>query len=205
MRINLIPDELRPSRASPVPYMPLAGLLAISLIWIITQFAVASGARGEAQGYKKECKRLALQLKAFKKLPGRTEHAESERDSLKLKAAAVTALSNNGFVCTDVLQALAEAASDNLRLTAVSIDLARGAVTITGYGSPERADIDAASFVRSLNKNKAILGAFQGAELNYCNSSRRGETTVKQFGISLTFRGEGVQTTPDDDKENERG
>jgi len=205
MRINLIPDELRPSRASPVPYMPLAGLLAISLIWIITQFAVASGARGEAQGYKKEYKRLALQLKAFKKLPGRTEHAEGERDALKLKAAAVTALSNNGFVCTDVLQALAEAASDNLRLTAVSIDLARGAVTITGYGSPERADIDAASFVRSLNKNKAILGAFQGAELNYCNSSRRGETTVKQFGISLTFRDERMQATPDDDKENERG
>ncbi len=48
MRINLIPDELRPSRASPVPYMPLAGLLAISLVWIITQFASVAGARSEA-------------------------------------------------------------------------------------------------------------------------------------------------------------
>ena len=45
MKINLIPKELRPSRASPVPYMPLIGLLGISLVWIVTQFALVSGAR----------------------------------------------------------------------------------------------------------------------------------------------------------------
>lgn len=205
MRINLIPNELRPSRASPVPYMPLAGLLAISLIWTITQFASVAGARSEASGYRKEHRRLALQLKALKNLPGRVEHAEGERDTLKLKAAAVTVLTKNGFVCTNVLQALAKAASDDLCLTSVSIDFARGTVTIKGYGSEGTADIDAASFVRSLNQNKAILRAFHAAELNYCNSSRRGETTVKQFGISLMFRGEGAQTMPDGGKEDGRG
>lgn len=205
MRINLIPDKLRPSRASPVPYMPLAGLLAISLIWIVTQFASVGGARSEASDYRKEHKRLALQLKEFKNLPGRVEHAEGERDTLKLKAAAVTVLTHSGFVCTDVLQALAKAASDDLCLTSVSIDFARGSVTIKGYGSEGTADIDAASFVKSLNQNKAILRAFHSAELNYCNSSRRGETTVKQFGVSLTFRDEGVQTTLADDKEDKSG
>jgi len=205
VRINLIPDELRPNRASPVPYMPLAGFLAISLVWVVTQFASVAGARSEASDYRKEHRRLVLQLKEFKNLPGRIEHAEGERDTLKLKAAAVTVLTHGGFVCTDVLEALAKAESDDLCLTSVSIDFARGSVTIKGYGSEGTADIDAASFVRSLNQNRAILRVFHAAELNYCNSSRRGETTVKQFGISLTFRDEVLPTTPADGKEDGRG
>ena len=120
MNINLIPNELRPGRASPVPYMPLVGVVGISLVWVVTQFAAVSGARTEASDYRKEHKRLAIQLKEFKNLPGRTEHARSERDTLKLKAAAVTVLTHSGFVCTDVLQGLAKAASGNLRLTEIT-------------------------------------------------------------------------------------
>ena len=205
MNINLIPNELRPGRASPVPYMPLVGVVGISLVWVVTQFAAVSGARTEASDYRKEHKRLAIQLKEFKNLPGRTEHARSERDTLKLKAAAVTVLTHSGFVCTDVLQGLAKAASGNLRLTDVSIDRARGTVTVKGYGSADTADIDAASFVRALNQDKSILSVFHGAELNYCNSSQRGEAAVKQFGISLRFRNGAVQTMLAADKENKRG
>jgi hypothetical protein len=186
--------------------MPLVGFLAISLVWIITQFASVGGARSEARDYRRENKRLALQLKAFKSLPGRVEHAEGERDTLKLKAAAITVLTRSGFVCTNILQALAEAASGDLCLMSVSIDVSRGNVTIKGYGSEERADIDAASFVRSLNQNKTIMSASHGAELNYCNSSRRGEITVKQFGVSFTLRDGPVLAAPaDDKKEDKRG
>ena len=205
MKINLIPNELRPSRASPVPYMPLAGLVGISLVWIITQFAAVSGARGEAADYKREHRRLVLQLKAFKNLPGRSEHAEGERDTLKLKAAAVTLLTHSGFACTDVLQGLAEAASDALRLTAVSIDLDRGTVSVKGYGSADTADIEASSFVRALNQNKAILSTFHGAELDYCNSTQRAGAAVKEFSISLFFRHRTAGGASADDKENKSG
>ncbi len=205
MKINLIPKEFRPSRASPVPYMPLAGLIGISLVWIVTQFAMVSGAHTEARDYRREHNRLSRQLTEFKKLPGRAEHAEGERDSLKLKAAAVTALTHSGFVCTDVMQALAKATSENVRLTTVSIDFGRGIVTIKGYGNVETADIEAASFVKSLNQNKTILAAFYGAELKYCNSSRRGAVVVKEFGISLTFRDEPVRAVVADKEESNRG
>ncbi|MFH1730389.1 MAG: hypothetical protein ABIF82_01915 [Planctomycetota bacterium] len=188
MRINLIPDELRPTRASPVPYMPLAGLVAISLIWVVTQFAVSSSVRGKTLGYKKELERLFVQLKAYKGLPERMTRAEGERDTLKLKAAAVTALTNTGFVCTRVLEALAAAASEELRLTSVSIDFDQGVATLKGYGSEENANIEVASFVRALNRNKAILATFRGAELNYCNSSQRGQTLIKEFAVSMRFR-----------------
>ncbi len=193
MRINLIPDELRPTRASPVPYMPIAGLLAIGLVWLITQFAAASGAEDKTADYKTELKRLSSQLIAYNNLPDRTVRAETERDSLKLKAAAVTALTHTGFPCTPVLEALGEAATDELRLTSILVDIPAGTAMLKGYGSAEKADIEAASFVRALNRSKAILATFVGAELNYCTGSRRGGADVKEFSVSLRFRGDRLQ------------
>lgn len=205
MRINLIPDELRPTRASPVPYMPLAGLVAISLIWVITQFAVSSSARGKTLDYREELKRLAVQLKPYKGLPERTAHAEGERDTLKLKAAAVTALTNTGFVSTRVLEALAEAASEELRLTSVSIDFGQGVATLKGYGSEENANIEVTSFVRALNRNKAILATFRGVELNYCNSVQRGEILIKEFAVSMKFRADRLRQMLEDGAEKANG
>lgn len=205
MRINLIPDELRPTRASPVPYMPLAGLIAIGLIWVVTQFAVSASARGKTSDCRKELERLSVQLKAYKGLPERATHAEGERDRLKLKAAAVTALTNSGFVCARVLEALARAASEELSLTTVSIDFDKGVATLKGYGSEENANIEVASFVRALNRDKAILAIFRGAELNYCNSNPRGGTLTKEFAVSMKFRADRIRQMLEGSREGANG
>jgi len=205
MRINLIPDELRPTRASPVPYMPLAGLIAIGLIWVITQFAVSASARGKTSDCRKELRRLSVQLKAYKGLPERAAHAEEKRDRLKLKAAAVTGLTNTGFVCVRVLEALAKAASEELRLTSVSIDFDKGVATLKGYGSEENANIEVASFVRALNRDKAILAMFRGVELNYCDSSQRGGTPIKEFAVSMKFRAGRLRQMLEDGAEEANG
>jgi len=205
MRINLIPDELRPTRASPVPYMPLAGLIAIGLIWVVTQFAVSASARGKTSDCRKELKRLSVQLRAYKGLPERAACVESESDTLKLKAAAATALTHTGFVCTCVLEALAAAASEELRLTSVSMDFDKGVATLRGYGSEENANIEVASFVRALNRSKAILATFSGAELNYCNSSERGRTLIKEFAVSMKFRAGRIRQMLEDGAEGADG
>lgn len=188
MRINLIPKDLRPTRPSPVPYMPLGGLVLLSAIWLVTQFAAASGARGRHEEYQAELGRVSRQLGRYKELPGRVAHAESERELLQQKAAAVTVLTRRAVICSTILQAFAETASPELRLMAVSVDLAAGAVTLTGYGGEENTDVAVANFLRSLNSNRAILAAFTGAELEYCSHSRRGGRPVKQFSIRLNFR-----------------
>ena len=206
MRINLIPEGLRPTRPSPVPYMPLAGLAAISVIWLITQFAAASQARTKLKEYGSECARVSKRLAEHKELPGRLAHAESERDALQLKGAAVTALTHSGFVCSKVLQALAETASPELRLMAVSLDFDQGKATLTGYGSEETADIEVATFLRSLNANRAVRDTFVGARLDHCNSARRNDVAVKQFSITMEFReGKLQQMIRETDEQEEQG
>lgn len=188
MRINLIPKDLRPTRPSPVPYMPLGGLVLLSVIWLVTQFAAASGARGKYKEYQTELGRISGQLGRYKELPGRLAHAGSEHEMLQQKAAAVTLLTRRAVICSTILQAFAETASPALRLTAVSVDFAVGTVTLSGYGSEQSTDVAVANFLRSLNTNRAILAAFTGAELNHCTHARRGDRPVKEFSIRLNFR-----------------
>lgn len=188
MRINLIPRELQPTRPSPVPYMFLGGLVAISAIWSLTQLAAMSAAQNETEDFTGQHRKLRRQLSVYKELPGRLAHAESERDLLKLKAAAVTALIHSGFTCSNILQAVAETTPAELRLTGFSLDVAKGTATLIGYGSEEKADIDVAAFLRALNMNKGILAAFSSVRLDYCNSAKQGEIAVKRFSISMGFR-----------------
>jgi len=188
VRINLIPQDLLPTRPSPVPYLALGGLVAISVIWSITQLAAMSVAQNQVRDFTDQYRKLRSRLSAYKDLPGRLTRAEKEHNLLKLKAAAVTALTQSGFTCSDILQAVAETAPPELRLAGFSFDVARGTAILTGYGSEEKADIHVATFLRALNTNQRILATFNSATLDYCNSARRGDTQVKRFSISMAFR-----------------
>jgi len=168
--------------------MPLLGLAAICVIWLITQFASVAAARAKLQEDNKEHARLAKELNAYGELPGRLAHAEGEAETLKLKAAAVTLLTHKRVLCTRGLEGLAETTPATLRLTSVLVDTVGGTATLKGYGSAEKADIDVATFVRTLNANKQILSVFEGAELDYCTSTQKGENPVKQFSVSLVVR-----------------
>ena len=203
MRINLIPDELRPTRTSPVPYMPLIGLAAIGLIWLVTQFAGVASTRKTALERKQQLKHTAEQLAAYRDLPGRITHAENESEALMLRAAAATVLTRRRLACTPLLQAVADAASENLRLTLLSVDFAAGEVMLQGYGSEDNAEIEVASFVRRFNQNKMVLKTFLAAELNYCTSRQRGDMFVKQFAITIPLRE--ADARPADDRGREAG
>jgi hypothetical protein len=168
--------------------MPLGGLLAISVIWVFCQFAVANSARSKLGDFKREHARISKELKAFAELPGRLAKAESDRDLLKLRAAAVTALTHSTISIGDVLEAVAQATPEGLRLTTVGFDYDQGTATIIGYGAEDKADFQVTQLLRSLNTNAAILKAFSGATFNYCNSATINERPVKRFSVSLEFR-----------------
>ncbi|MFO7897812.1 MAG: hypothetical protein R6V58_02000 [Planctomycetota bacterium] len=188
MQVNLIPPEMRPARPSPVPYMPLLGLIAISAIWLVTQLATAGVARRDCKKHRNEYQQLSTELGQYRELPGRIAHAEAERDELQHRAAAATAITHTGFSSTPLLQVVAESLPANLRLTALTVDYPRRQATILGYGSEEKTDLEVATFLRALNANRYIRRTFAGAELDYCNSRARNERSVKQFSISLRFR-----------------
>ena len=194
MKINLIPDELRPTRPSPIPYMPLGGLVAISVIWLLTQFAVTAGVGGDLKDYKVEHRRLLAQLSACKELPGRLAYAENERDVLKLKGAAVTVLTKTSFRCSDIMQALAKTISAKLRLTSASVDYVAKQAVLKGYGSENGADIEVTLLLRSLNTNKAVLRSFSGAQLDYCRRAEHNGMHVKEFSIVMDLRPTGLET-----------
>ena len=188
MKINLLPPELQPTRPSPIPYMPLFGLIAISVIWVITQLAVAAGARNVTGVYRGDLARVSKELGPTKEIPAKLERSEADGSALKLKAAAVTVLTHGSCALTPILRSLAETAPQSLRLTGVSLDLANGTATVVGYGGETNADVEVATFIRALNTNKLVTEAFDGATLNYCQNSKRGNIPAKEFSISLKFR-----------------
>lgn len=196
MRVNLIPRELRPTRPSPVPYFPLFGLLAISGIWLLTQFAATGRARSDLRQHGIDLRKVSGQLTRFKGLPNRVTQVQKERDGLRMKAAAVTILTRSPVAYTGVLQALAESLPAELRLTDLSLDSGKGGAILLGYGSEERADIEVTTFLRLLNSNKTILATFSGVTLNFCNSTKQGDTAVKKFSISMQFREEKLKSLP---------
>jgi hypothetical protein len=168
--------------------MPLGGLLAISVIWLFCQFALATSAGKKLGNFKREHTRVSKELRAFAELPGRVAEAEAQRDKLQLRAAAVTALTHSNTTVGDVLEAIARATPDGLRLTAVTFDRDQGAATITGYGAESKADVEVTQLLRSLNTNDALLKTFSGATFNYCNSATIGDRAVKRFSVGLEFR-----------------
>lgn len=188
MRINLIPPEARPTRSSPTPYMPLLGLLAISVIWIITQFATASVVQREYEKHRQEHIQLRQELGEYRELPGRLGQAESEQDSMYEKAAAITAITQSGGVFTPVLKSIAESLPENIRLTSISLDYSTRSGQILGYGDEERTDLEVASFLRALNTDEGFRQMLRSAELEYCHNAELDGYPVKQFSIILRFR-----------------
>jgi len=188
MRINLIPEPLRPTRPSPLPYMPVAGLSAICLVWLVTQFANSGSARTQAARYRQELRTVVKQFTSSNKVIDRLEQAEKERSHLKLKAAAITVLTHTGLPPSGLMYSLARLTPADLRLTDFSLDEQKRTAILMGYGSEEKADIEVASLLRALNGDKALLRLFHGARLNFCNSTKVGNQHVKKFSISLLFR-----------------
>lgn len=185
MRINLLPPELQPTRPSPVPYMPLGGLVAISIIWVIVQVTVAVGAKNSIAVSSRAYSNVAKELTATKAVLAKLDKAQADRETLKMRAAAVTALTAEQCQFAEVLNKMAAAAPKALRLTALSVDPASGAAKLTGYGSENDADVTAAAFVRSLSSDTSLAQMFDGITLSSCQNVKRGDLTVKEFSISL--------------------
>lgn len=188
MRINLLPKELQPVRPSPVPYMPLGGLVAISVVWLIVQFAVAAGAGRVANEHERDLQRVLKDLGPTRGVAAELDHAKAALDALRLKAAAVTVLTQSRSPISPVLFHLPQLVPKELRLTSVSFDPVQGTGALVGYGSEEKADVQVARFVRALNEDKALSEIFAGAELDRCQLAERGGLAVKEFTISLRFR-----------------
>jgi hypothetical protein len=187
MKINLLPIDLQPTRPSPVPYMPLGGLLAISAAWLIAQLAVATGARNVTVMYRQDYARVVKEVAPTKDIPAKLEKAEARREALKLKAAAVTALTQNECRLSPLIHALAGTIPKSLRLTGLSFDLAGGSGALAGYGSENNTDVEAATFIRILGGEKSISDAFDNVTLNSCLNSKRNAIAVKEFSVSMKF------------------
>jgi hypothetical protein len=96
-------------------------------------------------------------------------------------------LTQNGCAFAPVLHAFGETAPKSLRLTSVTLDLAGGTATLAGYANESNAEVEVATFIRALDANKTVTDVFDGATLNNCQSSKRGNIPVKEFSISLKF------------------
>jgi hypothetical protein len=189
VKINLLAPEMQPKRPSPVPYMPLIGLAIIGAIWLITQFAVAAGARSVAAGDRKEYERIIRELVPTRAALAELEKAKPEHEALCMKAAAVAALTSNVCPFAPILHTWGRHLPASLRITELTLDRGKGIANLTGYGSADDTELQVAVFVRHLNSSQDLTPFFEKAVLNYCRSVERGPLPVKEFGVSLVFRG----------------
>jgi hypothetical protein len=168
--------------------MPLGGIVAISVVWVLTQLAVTAGARAKVRQYRDEYRKVAVQLAKSKELPGRLARAEGEQQALRAKGSAVTALTYSGGTCTDILLALAKVTPAELHLTRFTLDYAQRRAVLAGYGPEEETDIEVTLLLRALGKDETLLKTFTGATLDFCNNAKMGDNRIKKFSISLEFR-----------------
>jgi Tfp pilus assembly protein PilN len=183
LRINLIPEHLRPARTSLIPYVPVAGVLAICAIWLVSQFDGAAGAREQLHQARSESARLRQELSPFNTLPARKQAAAARARDLKSRAALVSALTTEQHSFVEYLEAVAQSAPAHLRLTQVVFDGEKGTGEILGYGSAEKAAYDIASLLRSLNARAAVQDSFGSVELKSSTDARKGKRTVKMFSL----------------------
>ena len=183
MRINLIPEHLRPARTSLIPYVPVAGVLAICAIWLLSQFDGAAGARDQLRQARSESVRLRQELSQFNTLPARKQAADARSRDLKSRAALVSALTGKPHSSVEFFEAVAQSAPANLRLTQIVFDAEKGVGEILGYGSAGKAAYDVTSLLRSLNARAAVQNTFGSMELKSSTDARKGERTVKMFSV----------------------
>jgi hypothetical protein len=188
MKLNLIPPSLRPTRVSPLPYMPLAGLAAICGIWLLTQFASVSGARKELRQSKAEVARLQGELRQFAGLADDQAAVEEEAERLRLRAALVTQLTRDDFICSPILGDLTQCVPKNLRLTQVALDPGKGRGQLLGYGSPDSTDFEVTNMLRALHTRPTVQQTFAALRLQFCHGAKVGDKDVKKFSILLRFR-----------------
>ena len=183
MRINLIPEHLRPARTSVIPYLPLAGVVAICAIWLLSQFDGAAGAREQLRQARTESTRLRQELSRFNTLPARKQAAEARARSLKSRAALISALTAKQHSFVEYLEAVAQSAPAHLRLTQVVLDGEKGTGEILGYGSADKAAFEITSLLRSLNARSAVQDGFGTVELKSSTDTKKGERAVKTFTV----------------------
>lgn len=127
IHINLLPKELIPKRRSVLPYVAVAGLAVILVVWVLVSFVGVVSQRSEKLARKDQ---LENELRSYDDAIAQVRLLEAEEGKLALKEEAIDEITAGRTVWSHEMWQLAHLVPDEIWLKELKIGDRRRAVQV---------------------------------------------------------------------------
>ena len=186
MKINLIPPELLPKKASRIPYLIVAGVYILALIFFVTQYQNTRKLGADIRDKQILLTMLRGNLDILAGAPEELEAIINEGMELVITGETLRYISQSNLSWVRVLHEIDRAASAGLGFEELNFDSSAPEIHLIGFYVGELPETSILKFVTNLQTSPFLEETFN--EIKLASSvSIEGRENARNFEIIMSF------------------
>jgi len=185
MKVNLIPEKLRPKTANPLPYLIVGTLCAVSIPVMAYGVLWAGEAKERCSKHSREVNEFQKQLKGKDEVEAQVRQLQEQIEEAEGQLSSLSDVIAGRIVWSRVMLELATAIPPNLALKEISYSGTGATCELAGTSASLSAGPDVARFATDLRMSKYTGRVFRAVKIESCSSGTAGKTA---FSLSMALR-----------------